>query len=105
MIEDAVETGNSGGACPDLGAFLRFGHRWMSSLGHQGIKLGDVFPGQEFRGDGKRMSVLSSRVLSGMIASTRIPGSMRRSAGSTMARNSAFVRSRSGDPWPTTVGV
>ena len=54
MIEDAVETGNSGGACPDLGAFLRFGHRWMSSLGHQGIKLGDVFPGQEFRVDGEK---------------------------------------------------
>src|SRR2546423_3020268 len=49
---------------------------------------------------GKRMSVLSSRVLSGMMARTRAPGATLSSACSRISRSSPGDRSNSGEPLP-----
>src|SRR5437762_1659088 len=53
---------------------------------------------------GNSRSVLSSRVLSGMIANTHAPGLMRDSACSRIARSSPADRSDSGDPFPMKAG-
>src|SRR5437763_11507147 len=54
---------------------------------------------------GKSVSVLSSRVLSGMIASTRAPGAMVSKACSRISRSSSGERSSSGAPFPVTEGA